>query len=144
MVPCWRRRVHYTPAACDPPLARVRLPSPLVPGFVIGVLSDSKKREGNEEGDQLDLLHPSKETIPPKETSEVNDELHPVNWYRSACRYRLPFLCRSQHCQDWESLVLGKDLTKAFNNKVVLLLRHTPSHSDDYCFVRGILLDPFR
>ena len=43
VVPCWRRLVHYTPAACDPPTAGVRLPSPLVQGFVIGVLSESKK-----------------------------------------------------------------------------------------------------
>lgn len=85
MVPCWRRRVHYTPAACDPPLAGVRRASPPVPGFVIGVLSDPKKGEGNEEGDQLDLPHPSKETILRKETSEVDEKLHPVNWYRPAC-----------------------------------------------------------
>ncbi len=97
VVPCWRGRVHYTPAACNPPLAGRRLPSPLVQGFVIGVLSDSQKGEGNEEGNELDFLHPSKETIPRKETSEVDEKLHPINWYRPACRYRLPFLCRSHH-----------------------------------------------
>jgi hypothetical protein len=53
--------------------------SPLIQGLVIGVLSDSK-REGNEEGDQFEILHPSKETISPKETSEVDEKLQPVNW----------------------------------------------------------------
>ena len=86
MVPCWRRLVHYTPAACDPPTAGVRLPSPLVQAFVIGALSESRKGEGNEEGDQLEFVHLSKETIPRKETSEVDEKLHPVNWYRPACR----------------------------------------------------------
>ena len=77
MVPCWRKLVYYTPAACDPPTAGVRLPSPLVHAFVIGALSDSKKREGNEEGDELEFLHLSKETIPRKETSEVDEEVQP-------------------------------------------------------------------
>ena len=96
VVPRWRWIVHYTPAACDPPTAGVRLPSPLVHAFVIGALSDSKKREGNEEGDELEFLHLSKETIPRKETSEVDKKLYPVSWYRPACRNRLPFRCRSQ------------------------------------------------
>ena len=44
----------------------------------------------------MELVHLSKETIPRKETSEVDEKLHPVNWYRPACRNRLPFRCRSQ------------------------------------------------
>jgi len=86
VVPCWRGRVHYTPAAYDPPRAGVRLPSPLVQAFVIGALSESRKGEGNEEGDQLELVHLSKETIPRKETAVVDKKLHPVSWYRPACR----------------------------------------------------------
>jgi hypothetical protein len=96
VVPCWRGRIHYTPAVCDPPTAEVRLPSPRIQGFVIGVLSDSKSSEGNEEGDQFEFVHLSKETIPRKETSEVDKKLHPVSWHRPACRNRLPFRCRSQ------------------------------------------------
>ena len=76
--------IHRPPAIRFWPGSTCHLP--LVPGFVIGVPSDAKKREGNEEGDQLELLHPSKETIPRKETSEVDEKLHPVNWYRPACR----------------------------------------------------------
>jgi hypothetical protein len=57
----------------------------------------SRKREGNEEGDQLEFVHLSKETIPPKDTSEVDEKLHPVSWYRPARPDRLPFRCRSQH-----------------------------------------------
>jgi len=34
----------------------------------------------------LEFVHLSKETIPPKETSEVDEKLHPVSWYRPACR----------------------------------------------------------
>ena len=97
VVPCWRWIVHYTPSACDPPMAGVRLPSPLVQAFVIGALSESRKGEGNEEGDQLEIAHPLKETIPRTDTSEVDAELHTVNRYHPAYRHRLPFLCRSQH-----------------------------------------------
>ena len=75
VVPCWRGLVQYTPAACDPPATGVRLPSPLVQGFVIGALSDSEKGEGNEEGDELEFVEPSKETSPRKEISEVDEEL---------------------------------------------------------------------
>jgi len=53
------------------------------------------QREGHEEGDELDLFLPSKETLPGKETSEVDAELHPVNWYHPAYRNQLPFLYRS-------------------------------------------------
>ncbi len=67
-------------------MAGVRLPSPLVQAFVIGALSESRKGEGNEEGDQLELIHLSKDTIPQKETGEVDKKLHPVNWYRPARR----------------------------------------------------------
>lgn len=84
--PLLARRIHYTPPVCDPPTARVRLPSPQIQGIVSGVLSDSKKSEGNEEGDQLELVHLSKETISRKETSEVDEKLHPINWYHPACR----------------------------------------------------------
>ena len=66
-------------------MAGVRLPSPLIQAFVIGVLSESRKGEGNKEGDQLVLVHLSKDTIPRKETSEVDQKLHPVSWYRPAC-----------------------------------------------------------
>ena len=45
----------------------------------------------------MDLFLPSKETLPGKETSEVDAELHPVNWYHPTYRLRLPFLYRSQH-----------------------------------------------
>ena len=94
VVPCWRGRIHYTQAACDPPTARVRLSSPQIHGFVIGVLSEAK-REGNEEGNQLEFVHLPKETNPPKETGEVDQNLPPVTWYRPASRNRLPFRCRS-------------------------------------------------
>jgi hypothetical protein len=86
VVPCWRWRIHYTPGVCDPATAGVRLPSPLVQRFVIGALSESRKGEGNKEGDQLELIHLSKETIPRKETGEVDKKLHPISWYRPACR----------------------------------------------------------
>lgn len=46
--------------------------------------TDSKKTEGNEEVDELERAHLSKETNSGKEDSEVDAELHSVNWYHPA------------------------------------------------------------
>ena len=96
VVPCWRRRVHYTPAACDPPLAGVRLPSPLVQGCVIGALSDSK-RKGRKRGRRpIGSPSPFEGDHSTEENQRSRREATPGQLVPSCLPNRLPFLCRSQ------------------------------------------------
>jgi hypothetical protein len=95
-VPFRRRFLQYTQPASGSPAQGCARNLPLVQtSGLAGARSDPRKREGNEEGDELEFVHPSKETILRKETSEVAEELHAVIWYRPAYRNRLPFLSRS-------------------------------------------------
>ena len=95
-VPFRRRFLQHTqPASGSPAQGCARNLLLVQTSGLVGARPDPRKREGNEEGDELDLFLPSKETRPAKETSEVDAELHPVNWHHPAYRLRLPFLYRS-------------------------------------------------
>ena len=84
-VPFRRRFLQYTQPASGSPAQGCTRNLPLVPTSGLARARPySRKREENEEGDELDLFLPSKETLPAKETSEVDAELHPGNWYHPA------------------------------------------------------------